>query len=87
MIKIQNMTTPTGKKAVNQFIIIDDNGNKIFQSYESKIILITSEGCIYLDPIYWNYSTTTCKYRNIFLNKSSDEIKKDIKMVKLNLRS
>lgn len=83
MIKIQNMTTPTGKKAVNQFIIIDDNGNKIFQSYESKIILITSDGCIYLDPIYWNYSTTTCKYRNIFLNKSTDEIKKDIKTGKI----
>ena len=83
MIKVINITTPSGGKAVNQFIIIDDNGDKIFQSYESKIALITSDGCIYLDPVYWNYSSTTCKYRNIFLNKSSDEIKKDIKTGKI----
>lgn len=83
MIKVINMTTPSGGRAVNQFIITDDNGNKIFQSYENKVALITSEGCVYLDPVYWNYSTTTSKYRNIFLNKSTDEIKKDIKTGKI----
>lgn len=83
MIKVQNMTTPTGGKAVNQFIIIDEKGNKYFQSYKSKIALITSDGCIYLDPVYWNYSITTSKYRNIFLNKSTDEIKKDVKNGKI----
>lgn len=76
MIKIQNMLTSSGGKAANQFVIIDEKGDKYFQSYDSKIALITSDGCIYLDPIYWNYSTTTSKYRNIFLNKSTDEIKK-----------
>lgn len=83
MIKVQNMVTPSGEKAANQFIIIDEKGNKIFQSYDSKIALITSDGCIYLDPIYWNYSTTTSKYRNIFLSKSTDDIKKDIKSGKI----
>jgi hypothetical protein len=33
---------------------------------------------IYLDKKYWDYSVTTSKYRNIFLEESSKETAKKI---------
>ena len=44
-----------------------------FQSYDSGIIAMTIIGRnkpLYLDINYWDYSTTTGKYRNIFLNEN-----------------
>ena len=66
----------------NQFII--ENGKETyFQSYESVIAKIIDNGfnpdIIYLDQKYWNYSKTTSKYRNIFLNMTTKEIEKLIK--------
>jgi len=61
----------------NQFIINADNGDLIFQSYNS-IICKKSQGKIYLDSIYWNYSKTTSKHRNIFLNETTKETLKKI---------
>ena len=34
---------------------------------------------IYLDIKYWDYSVTTGKYRNIFLNETKKETEKKIK--------
>jgi len=66
----------------NQFII--ENGNEsIFQSYNSIIAKIIDNGfypdTVYLDKKYWNYSKTTSKYRNIFLNMTTKEIENHIK--------
>lgn len=61
----------------NQFIIEND-GAEYFQSYKS-IIAKKQNGQIYLDEYYWDYSTTTSKYRNIFLGLDTKEIKKLIK--------
>ena len=66
--KVQNMTSNKGNKIANQFVIYTDNAS-IFQSYNSTIVKIDS-GKIYLDESKWNYSTTTGKYRNIFLNET-----------------
>ena len=52
----------------NQFIISTPDAD-YFQSYESLIAMRT-ENKIYLDINYWDYSTTTGKYRNIFLNEN-----------------
>lgn len=75
--KVENMRSPRSNKEVaNQFIITLQNGIKVFQSYNS-IICIKADGETYLDYDRWNYSKTTSKYRNIFLNESTvDTVKK-----------
>ena len=68
--KIKNMDTP------NQFIIEFDNG-KIFQSYNTIIAVVLNQQ-IYLTKS-WDYSKTTGKYRNIFLNENKTETIQKIK--------
>lgn len=74
----------------NQFVIYETgngaNGNFIsretFQSYNSIIAVITKwedETRIELDETYWNYSKTTGKYRNLFLNEDRKTTEKKIK--------
>ena len=65
----------------NQFIIYDDN-KTYFQSYKSIIVKIErleDKVITYLDPVYYNYSRTTSKYRNAFLGESTKEIESKIK--------
>jgi len=71
------MTSNKGNKIANQFIITDKN-NRYFQSYNS-IIVKETEKKTYLDSFYWDYSTTTGKYRNIFLGEKKSETEKKIK--------
>jgi hypothetical protein len=56
----------------NKELIFDDV--KIFESYKSIIALkgIDKNGNIHiiLDIHFWDYSTTTGKYRNLFLNET-----------------
>ena len=83
-MKTENMTSTNGNKVANQFIITDDNGNTFFQSYSSVIAKIpmfgtTATKTIELDQKYWNYSNTTGKYRNIFLNETIKDTRKKIK--------
>ena len=75
-MKVENMTSARGNTVPNQFIITD-NGDEYFQSYRS-IIAKRSEGKIYLDDYYWDYSTTTGKYRNEFLGEGIAETRKKI---------
>ena len=78
-MKVQNMTSNNGNKIANQFIIYDDD-IWYFQSYKSIIVKKdTLNNKIYLDSHYWDYSTTTSKYRNIFLNEKKKETQKKIK--------
>jgi len=82
-MKTENMTSTNGNKVANQFIITDDNGNTFFQSYSSVIVKIpmfdNDDSKIQLDQKYWNYSNTTGKYRNIFLNETIKDTRKKIK--------
>lgn len=66
-MKVENMTSVRGNKIANQFII-NDKGEEYFQSYRS-IIAKKSQGKIYLDEYFWDYSVTTGKYRNDFLGE------------------
>jgi hypothetical protein len=76
-MKITNLTSNKGNKIANQFEIKD--GNTIyFQSYDSIIVKIEA-GQIYLDPVHWDYSKTTGKYRNQFLGEDKKETEKKIK--------
>ena len=86
-MKVQNMTSNKGNKIANQFIIHNDN-EEYFQSYSSIIAKKVTqwffnyekkETKIFLDEKFWDYSTTTGKYRNQFLNEGIAETRKKIK--------
>ena len=68
---VKNLTSNKGTKIPNQFIISTPT-SKIFQSYDSVIVKQTRKNT-YLDYYYWNYSETTSKYRNIFLDETTKE--------------
>lgn len=99
-MKLYNMKSPNGREVPNQFILSEEghgaNGNfikkEVFQSYQSVIaerITWSDRIDITLDSNYWDYSTTTGKYRNQFLGEGIDETRKKIasgiyKMANLN---
>ena len=71
MLDVRNFTSPkTGKAIPNQFIITDGT-TTTFKSYNSIIAEQRGEGGGYNDIIIfgkdYNYSTTTSKYLNQFL--------------------
>lgn len=70
-MKVENLTSSNGKKIANQFRIYN-NGKRYFQSYNSIIVMVEN-GKTYLDERFWNYSKTTGKYRNQFLNETKKE--------------
>ena len=71
-IKVHNIN-----ERPNQFLIVTPEGH-YFQSYKSIIAFRDNEGKIYLDVNKWDYSTTTGKYRNIFLNENKHLTQKKI---------
>ena len=88
-MKVSNMTNNNGRAIPNQFITKDEgrgaNGNflkkEVFQSYDSIIAIRTvwADGTrIELDINYWDYSSTTGKYRNRFLGETKKETQKKI---------
>ena len=76
-IKVLNMISSKGNKIPNQFVIVTPEGD-YFQSYNSVIAFINNEGRVFLDKNKWDYSTTTGKYRNIFLGEKKDLTEKRI---------
>ena len=62
----------SGRPVVNQFII-STNEAIYFKSYNSIIVKQCFRTGIYLDENFWEYSTTTGKYRNLFLNETKKE--------------
>tara|TARA_R100000353_G_scaffold96309_1_gene70429 strand:- start:212 stop:487 length:276 start_codon:yes stop_codon:yes gene_type:complete len=81
-MQVKNITSNKGNKIANQFIITNDN-EEYFQSYKSiiakKVLMNNQFFMVYLDKNYWDYSVTTGKYRNIFLNETKKETEKKIK--------
>lgn len=75
-IRVENMTSNSGNSIANQFHIETDGGS-VFQSYNS-IIAAVIDRKIYLDERYWDYSTTTGKYRNQFLGEYIADTRKKI---------
>ena len=75
---VRNMTSNAGNTVANQFIIRTDD-SRIFQSYSSTIAkIIHLTGQVFLDEYYWDYSVTTGKYRNQFLNEGIADTRKKI---------
>lgn len=79
-MKVENFESDKGNRVANQFIIHDDSGNVIFQSYRSIIAVQDNSGNITLDEKYWDYSVTTGKYRNQFLGETKKETEAKIRL-------
>jgi hypothetical protein len=76
--KVENFkSSKSGQPIANQFIITLQNGIEVFQSYNS-IIAVKANNETYLDQNRWNYSKTTSRYRNQFLNETTVETVKKI---------
>ena len=75
-MKVENMVSNRGNYVSNQFIITDDKGREIFQSYETTIAIF-DHGKITLDTNALDYSVTTSKYLYMFLGMDRKAIKKD----------
>jgi len=78
-IKVSNMKSPSnrGGEVPNQFEIRTDDAT-YFQSYNT-VIAVRTNGKVYLDKEGWDYSKTTGKYRNEFLNETKKETEAKIK--------
>ena len=76
-VKVWNMESSRGNTVPNQFEIYTNKG-RYFQSYQSVITFINNKGQVYLDEQDWDYSTTTGKYRNMFLGEGIAETRKKI---------
>lgn len=73
----------------NQLVVSYPNGDEAFYSYGRLIALKQESECMdllgnplfttYLNVNAWDYSRTTGKYRNIFLNETKRETEKKIK--------
>lgn len=77
-VRVDSMTSRSGRAVPNQFTMSTDQGT-FFQSYRTIIAFIGNDGKVYLDKDRWDYSQTTGKYRNIFLNEDKRETEKKIK--------
>ena len=76
---VKNFTSSrSGKAIANQFVITIENGDTIFQSYESIIAIKTFCGKVLVDCDRWDYSRTTALYRNKFLNEITSVTQKKI---------
>jgi len=90
---VENMMSNKGNSIPNQFIIhnvqityksktgelITPPKGNLFQSYQSAIVFKGNDGSVFLDEKYWDYSKTTGKYRNIFLNEDKKTTERKIK--------
>lgn len=76
-VKVKNLVGASGREVPNQFEI-EVGDDTYFQSYDSVIVCL-SQGKVYLDEKYWDYSVTTSKYRNKFLGRTTKEIEDRIK--------
>jgi len=76
-MKVQNMINSNSKTVPDQFIIYNDMAT-FFQSYDSIIVKLEN-GKVFLDENKWDCSKTTSKYLNLFLSRTTAEIKARIK--------
>ena len=101
MIKAKNIISDKGNPITNQIIITDtEKDSETFQSYDSIIAIKEKKNERYsyavpeehktnvtLDEYYWNYSRTTAKYRNIFLNEHTERTRNKIKSGEYKLKN
>ena len=85
--KVRQMKSAKGGSVANHFII-ETNRYTFLQSYDSLVVRVHKRsGRVSLDRKKWNYSKTTSRYRNLFLNATTKEIKFRIKTGEYKLRN
>jgi len=84
-MKVENIKSRKGNIVPNQFIIHTLDG-VYFQSYNYVIAFKPVCGKIQFDKVYWDYSKTTCKYRNQFIGMSKAQTIKAIERGEIELR-
>lgn len=65
-VKVKQLLTNSGYYAQGQYVIQQENGTNIFQSWGSTIAVVSSNGSVKLD-YGWSEWRTTVKYVNQFL--------------------
>jgi hypothetical protein len=73
MAVVTAMLNSNGNAVKNQFVIIEDDGSVVFQSYKTRIARIAKDGTVVLDPEH-DCSKTTARYRNLFLKQTSAQV-------------
>ena len=58
--------------------VITTDAGQFLQSYNSFIAAKMNDGSVKLDPIFWDYSATTRKHRNLFFGEDIKTIKNKI---------
>lgn len=76
-ISVKHLWTPRFREAKDQHEITTTYGT-VFQSYESTIAVRTADGRVFLDQVYWNYSTTTRRYLYQFLDCVGSECRERV---------
>jgi hypothetical protein len=80
--ELKNLTVYNLEDKVNQYIInysdYDGNVYKIFQSYDSMIIMWKNHEIIRIGKD-WDYSRTTGKYRNVVTGMNKKDFEKMLK--------
>jgi len=74
-MRVEPVRGPNGP-VKNQFIIHTDKGC-VFQSYNT-VIAARLDGRVLLDRRNWDYSRTTGKYRNLFLDEGIEDTRRKI---------
>ena len=86
MIKIEQLHI-NGKPQNHAQIVHGVEGYKsVLLSYNNPVAAITTSGGIVLDLVYWNYSKTNERYRNAYLNMTTEEVKAAIQAKKITFK-
>ena len=70
-MKVSNLINSNGRAVANQFIIWGEDSFS-FQSYDSLICIVDEVNAIITFGCDWDYSKTTMKHLNAFLNNYVD---------------
>lgn len=85
-MRVTQLINKNNNAMANHFVIDDDNGNSLLQSYKVIVAKIDYENDkIFLDRDFFDYSLTTKRAINFFLNNTHQERLKLIKENKIQL--
>ena len=82
-MQVTNLINDNGNAVKNQFVIQGEHYGQtwqFFKSYDTVIAFKPNDGSsITLDRDNWNYSNTTSRHRNTFLNENIAQTRAKIK--------
>jgi hypothetical protein len=77
-MQVFNLQSPrSGRPVANQFLILENDGTKIFRSYQTNIVKVLPNGDTFIAG-EWDCSRTTKKYTCQFLDTTGAQIVKNL---------